>query len=145
MPGCGLLIGIRLKEKEKYLRVVTFIFKNESVHCLRVDSSNAVPTEMHELTVDEKQNIIECGPDKPSRPILKLSLQKLFGNDRVYHSQLLHRVLKIGETKFLGTHKDSMVNFFEYCNQIKQKGGFFNHGVFDVTLKLTHFYCLEDV
>ena len=116
MPGCGLLIGIRLKEKEKYLRVVTFIFKNESVHCLRMDSSNILLTEEHELTVDEKQKIIECGPEKPSIPILKLSLQRLFGNDRVYHSQLLQRLLKIGETKFLGTDKDSMVNFFDYYN-----------------------------
>ena len=100
MPGCGLLIGIRLKEKERYLKVVKFIFKNESIHCLRMDSSNIVLTEEHELTVDEKQKIIECGPDKPSIPILKLSLQRLFGNDRMYHSQLLHRLLKIGETQY---------------------------------------------
>ena len=139
MLGCGLLIGIRLKEKENLLRVVKFNFKNASVHCMRMDSSNIVLTSEHELTVDEKQKIIECGPDKPSIPILKLSLQRLFGNDRVYHSQLLHRLLKIGETKFLGTDKDSMVQFFDYCNQIKQKGGFFNHGVCNVTLKLTHF------
>ena len=116
MLGCGLLIGIRLKEKEIFLRVVKFNFKNASVHCMRMDSSNIVLTSEHELTVDEKQKIIECGPDKPSIPILKLSLQRLFGNDRVYHSQLLQRLLKIGETKFLGTDKDRMVNCFDYCN-----------------------------
>ena len=111
IPGYGLLIGIRLVEKEKVLKVVKVIFKNESVHCLRMDSSNIVLTEEHDLTDDIKQKIIECSPDKTSIPILKLSLQRLFGNNRVYHSQFFHRVLKIGETKFLGTDKDSMVKF----------------------------------
>ena len=68
MPGCGLLIGIRLQEKERVLKVVTF-FLNESVHGLRMDSSNAILTEEHELMVAREQNIIECGPDKPSIPI----------------------------------------------------------------------------
>ena len=64
-----------------------------------MDSNNIVLTEENELTNAERQNIIECGPDKPSIPLLKLSVQRLFGNNRVYHSQLLHRLLKIGEIK----------------------------------------------
>ena len=39
----------------------------------------------------------------------------------------------------MGTDKDSMSNFFNYCNEIRQKGGVFSHGVCDVTLKLTNF------
>ena len=74
-----------------------------------MDSSNGVHTEEHELTVAEKQNIIECGLDGPSVPILKLSLQRLFRDNHVYHSQILYRVLKIGETLCLGTDKFSMV------------------------------------
>ena len=77
-----------------------FTLNNESVHELRMDSNNIVLTEENELTDAERQKIIECGPDKPSIPLLKLSLQRLFGNNRVYHSQLLHRLLKIGDKNF---------------------------------------------
>ena len=51
-----------------------FTLNNESVHELRMDSNNIVLTEENELTDAERQKIIECGPDKPSIPLLKLSL-----------------------------------------------------------------------
>ena len=64
-------------------------------------------------------------PNRTPIPSIRLHMSRIFGTQKYYSKNLLHRVLKKGRNHFLGSDITSMEMFFAYCEKVKSNGGMF--------------------
>ena len=84
-----------------------------------------------DLTQDEFNYLFNAGPDRVSLPNVRITMARLFhSNLRVYHRNLIARVMLKGRVAFTGNDTDSMHRFFKHGLGVKSMPG----GVFEYEL-----------
>ena len=76
------------------------------------------------LTEDEYMYLFNAGTDRVLLPNFRVTMSRLFhSNYRVYHKNLIERVMKKGRVAFTGNDTDSMHNFSKHGLEVKSRQG----------------------
>ena len=143
-PLCGVLVGYNMNKKEMFLAVKKIACpvnnihqRTMNVHANLIGNFQNVIKYESELSEDEMTYLLNEAPNRTPIPSIRLHMSRIFGTRKYYTRNLLHRVLRKGRSQFLGTDLMSMKKFFEYCENVKSKGGMFKSRHCPTSLKLT--------
>lgn len=146
---CGFQVSYNYQKKAKEISKITLVLPYDSKHnnnmFVSLESDSHYVNHATDLTSEEKTFLLAIGPDRLAMPKVRLSLNRQFGQNRVYNREVLKWMMKKGRNQFLGNDKDSMRNLFKLGRTTESGGGLFQHSFCNSSLKLESFHLQESI